>query len=233
VRKREDILKELEAVKSEAAREAQFGNAPQLAMQAGINAPLIATALGSLLEVALDIRDLVDESREDLHIMQGDLTHQGLIHTNLVWVRKFLESTLNQHVIEHTRLLGKMWDMARQFGVALAAISEQIDDAAGLVTVDKGEEPQEEVPVIHISNEERIAELLAENKLKGFEEKCNKCGTPMKVIKQDEKSIELECPKCKRWVEREVEQVCNKCGAILEKCTDGLFCPKCDADPEA
>ena len=153
MRNREDILKELEGVKADAAREAQFGNPAQLAMQAGINAPLIATALGSLLEVALDIRDQV-----------------------------------------------------RRCETSLVAISEQIDDAAGLVTVDKGEEPPEGVPVIRISNEERIAELLAQGKLKGFEEKCSNCGSLMKVIKQDEKAVEWTCPKCKRQGQSVSEQ---------------------------
>jgi DNA repair exonuclease SbcCD ATPase subunit len=173
MRIREEILKELEEVKAEAAREAQFGNAPQLAMQAGINAPLIATALGSLLEVALDIRDLSE--------CIADYTRSASLQA-----------------IEQRDLLDLLYNASLRRKLTpeevekLERLSEELTDKVD----------EEDVPVIHISNEERIAELLAQGKLKGFEEKCENCGTLMKIIKQDEKHIEWECPKCKRWVTR-------------------------------
>lgn len=206
MRTREEILKEMEGVKTDAAREAQFGNPAQLAMQAGINAPLIATALGSLLEVALDIRDKL---------------------RNLANAADSLE-TIEEQVSEQREILDQFFAWACSTGPPGLGVRPEI--------------PEEDVPVIHISNEERIAELLAQGKLKGFEEKCESCGTLMKIIKQDEKHIEWECPKCKRWVTRVIEQeseevpgqqICAKCGAVLEECLDGSFCPKCDPDPEA
>lgn len=170
MRTREEILKELEAVKAEAAREAQFGNAPQLAMQAGINAPLIATALGSLLEVALDIRDRL---------------------RNLANVADSLE-TIEEQVSEQRKILDQLFAWTCSTGTLGLGVRPEI--------------PEEDVSVIHISNEERIQELLDQGKLKGFEEKCPNCDTLMKIVEQDEKAVEWQCPKCKRWVIRVIEQ---------------------------
>lgn len=160
MRTREDVLKELEEVKKEAAGAAQFGSPQALVLQAGANAPLMATALGSLLEVALDIRDMVRGCHGALDFIGSEVAS--------------IEAMVERHITGQA----------------------SVTSAPSL----------EEVPVIHISNEERIKELLDAGKLPGFEEVCENCGTRMEVSKQDEKAVEWTCPKCKRLVQSVIKQ---------------------------
>lgn len=136
---RKEILQELEAVRNDIAGQATMGNPAALAIQAGANAPVIATALGLLLEVALDIRETVQDLQE-----------------------------------------------ACKRGAAMIEEHAPFDSA------------EEGIPVIEIGNEERIAELLAEGKLPGFEEpqSCPKCDTRMNTTERRGALTGWLCPKC-------------------------------------
>lgn len=124
MKNKDAILKQLEGIKANSASQARFGSSDLLALQAGANAPLIATATGLLLEVALDMRDFL--------------------------------ASINEHEIEHTRLLGETWDMVH-------------DLYCGKLELEKPAPESDDVPVIHIANEDQINTLLEAGKLKGFE----------------------------------------------------------------
>lgn len=191
MRTREDILKELEEVKADAARGAQFGNAPQLAMQAGINAPLMSTALGSLLEVALDIRDLAEAIR-------------------------FFAAECQEN------------------GAALFSELHEVQQEVRWLRVGRVEKEQElaaeDIPVIEPGN------VVNTEHLKKIFPPCPLCGSEnTNGVLTDETGRSRKCETCgHEWeleehgetIER--EQVCDKCGAVLDTYANGLFCPKCD-----
>ena len=195
MRKREDILKELEEVKAEAARGAQFGNAPQLAMQAGINAPLMSTALGSLLEVALDIRDLV----KGLAVATGG---NGVVL-----------GAINSHAVEQRDLLGEIFDLVRLSGPPpdkfVAGEDIPVIEPGNVVNTDH---LRKIFPPCPACGSENVNGSLTDET--GRSRKCETCGHEWE-LKETEEAVERE-------------QVCNKCGTVLDEYTNGLFCPKCD-----
>lgn len=80
MRTKEQILTELDETQKNALVTAKIQLPREVAMQAGVNAPIMATALALLVEVALDIREQLEELNSGITALSvADGEHKVLL----------------------------------------------------------------------------------------------------------------------------------------------------------
>lgn len=180
--------------------------------QALSNIPFGVGLLELLLEVGLDIR---------AHLQQ----------------RQALLESINECAIEQRDSLAGFFDIARQAESRLEFLYTEV---AALSGAQPKSDDGEEIPLIQISNEERIAELLAKGELKGFEDEgepsrdCPTCGAKG-ALKYNPDAGYYMCFKCQTIRGRVAGEssilcpVCRKENLVLDVAGEGVrhTCPGC------